>query len=141
MRSWISSLIAAPAAVLLMIGCSQRASKPMTITEYLRTPASIAVLKTNYESAVQSGLRDLAPPREFNQLFPTAKNGISYFTGSYGPPTWRSEVGLHGRYVLKMGAGIKLNTARNKIISIKRTDYDLWEFRKITVRTNGSYYI
>jgi hypothetical protein len=99
---------------------------------------SIKAMQTNYNMAVQTGIRGHSYPGQFNELFPDAVNGISYFTGVIGTPKWYSKAGLYRRYVLRMFVDIELDTNRTTIISNGLPSGDLCELTSITVRTNGS---
>jgi hypothetical protein len=55
----------------------------------------------------------------------------------YGNPTWNSEVGLHGRYVLTLQIPITFDVTRTKVVSYGQPNFYLKELSSITRIANG----
>jgi hypothetical protein len=104
-------------------------------------PLWLAVKAEGYAAAVRNGRAELGPAREFEELFPQARHGISYYTGEMGPPTWGSEVGLFGRYVLSLRVKITFDWTRRHIRSRGEPQFQLVEVTRVTEGTGGQHII
>jgi hypothetical protein len=118
-------------AALALVSCN-KADRSTQLNETTKTNMS------DYDFAIQSGVHGDSYPGEFNQLFPNAVNGISYYTGVVGNPQWNSKAHLFRRYVLKMQLNITLDSTRTKIVSTGPPSLYLYEFTAITFRSNGT---
>lgn len=88
--------------------------------------------------AVASGRASIPRVAEFDRLFPSSIHFISYFTGTHGPPTWNSQVGLHGRYVLTIQMTVNFNLLRNRVTSCGEPKFYLQEVSEIRRSDNGA---
>jgi hypothetical protein len=132
MKIRLLSSVLAFTGIVLLVGC-QRAHTPAQFDE-----AAIKTMTNNYNIAVQSAVHGHSYPAQFNNLFPNAVNGISYYTGEIGRPKWYSKAGLYGRYVLRMYCEIELDEARTNIVSMGSPDFDMCELTNITLNPSGS---
>ena len=90
----ISVFLSVIVAILTLSGCGSN-SLPVSQKE-------IDKAKSNYDTAVKSGVNGDLYPGQFNRLFPGAANGISYNLVGAGPRSGWSKAPLHGRYILQM---------------------------------------
>lgn len=122
------SIIAACLTILAAFGCNQSTQRSSGASEGKRT--------SDYDLAIQSGIRGQSCLGQFNRLFPGSVNIISYHDGVIGPTSWTSSIGLHGRYVFKMHVPIDIKNRTNAVPSGAPTFY-LYEFAQITFESNG----
>jgi len=127
-------LIALPCAVfVLMPGCAHDKYDGMDFSQ-----KTVDRLQKNYDLTIRSGIRDWPYPRDFNRMFAGTFNSISYYTGVVGDPRWNSNIGLYGKYRLRVILPIKLNDARTSIVSMGApVDISLDEFGSPILNGNG----
>jgi hypothetical protein len=94
-----------------------------------------------YETAVANGQSEIPIVREFCKLYPEAHSSISYFTGSRGPTTWQSRVGLHGRYILYLETEIELDLLRRHISKYSEPRLSLLEIESAQKLPDGRWSI
>lgn len=97
----------------------------------------VAVLKVGSWATERSGRRDIPFAAEFDRLYPGADHSIGYYTGTHGPPTWSSTVGLHGRYVLSCRCGITLNRTRTRVVAWGEPTFYLKEVTRVQALDGG----
>ena len=100
---------------------------------------SMEGMHQNYELAVQSGRRSIQAAREIDALYPGAKHFITYYSGAMGKPSWNSEIGLHGRYILTMQCQIELNPSRQEIIDSSDYKFHLVEVKSVQGSSEKGY--
>jgi hypothetical protein len=88
-----------------------------------------------YKASIETGQTDLPVVAQFRDVYPNAQHFISYYTGSRGPPTWRSEVYLHGRYELTLQMKIGFNLFRRRVHKIGEPQFQLLEIESVTQET------
>jgi hypothetical protein len=120
-------------AVLLIVTSCNSKERPSQINDL-----AIKAAMKSYDAAIQAGIRGRSYPGEFNKLFPGAFNGISYYSGLVGTPSWYGRAGLCQRYVLKMQLDVHLDSARVNITSTGRPSFYLYEFRSVTFLPSGA---
>lgn len=74
---------------------------------------------------------------EFSQLYSSSHEGVSYYTGWYGRPTWYSDVKLHGRYKLSMQTELKLNRLSTKAIGWEKPSFYIYEIESVKILSDG----
>jgi hypothetical protein len=88
-------------------------------------------------SAERSGPAVIPFVGEFDRLYPGAVHSISYYTGTAGPPTWYSKVGLHGRYVLYVECPIEFDWTRFRITGYGKPTFWLSEVAEFAPLGDG----
>jgi len=95
----------------------------------------------NMKAAEDNARREVSYVREFEEVFPGAIGFFSYYTGTYGPTTWNSKVGLFGRYVLQMQLGVTLNCCRSHVVEYEEPKFFLDEVLEIDAIDDGRWSI
>jgi hypothetical protein len=98
---------------------------------------AVRVRPFGYSRAVESGYTSIPYVRQFEQTFPNSSHSISYFTGTSGDPTWRSEALVHGRYTVTMQMPVRFNTLRNRIASFDEPRFQLVEIQSVSALPGG----
>jgi hypothetical protein len=124
-RLRLTALIGPPACVLGVVA-------------YCCYPVLIG-LAGGMEAAERSGRRDIPFAAEFDQLYPGTVHFISYYTGTYGPTTWHSQVGLYGRYVLSVECPITLDVTRTRVAGYGRPTFRLNEVVRAQPTAGGGW--
>jgi hypothetical protein len=91
----------------------------------------------SYSGAVESGRPSILYVRQFEQTFPDSSHSISYFTGTHGRTSWRSEALVHGRYTVTMQMPLRLNLLRNRVVSVEEPRFWLVETESVSADAEG----
>jgi len=91
----------------------------------------------NMMKAIENGTRTLSWARDFDRTFPGSEHHISYYMGGAGPRTWRSAVGIDGRYILRMDLPIDLDASGTQVSSQETPIFELSEVREILPLPDG----
>jgi hypothetical protein len=123
-RLWLTALIGLPAcAVGALVYCCY----PLLVG-----------LAGGMEAAEHSGRRDIPFVAEFDRLYPGGRHFISYYTGTYGPTTWNTQVALHRRYVLTLRCRITLDVTRTRVVGYDSPTFVLNEVVGVQPGANGT---
>lgn len=117
----------ASATAVMLFGCG-RGSDNSTST----------ITMGKYDMAIRSGISGKGYAGEFNRLFSKPENIISYYSGTLGTSQWTSQIGLHGRYVVRMTCPITLDSERTNIVSEGTPEFYIFELKKIEVGEGGA---
>jgi hypothetical protein len=89
------------------------------------------------DAAERSGRRDITFAADFDRLYPGGQHYISGYARVL--PTWRSVVGLHGRYVLTMKCDITLDVTRTRVAGHDTPAFFLSEVVLVEPGANGTW--
>jgi hypothetical protein len=106
----------------------------------------IALLTTacavqDYEATMRNAHADLPLAKEFSIVYPTAKEFISYFTGTHGRPSWHSEVGIYQRYTLTMQFPLTISMSRTHSSQDGEAQFYLAEVASVERLPDGRFSI
>ena len=90
-----------------------------------------------YHLAIADGRTSIPFVADFVRLLPNSTTGISYFTGTYGEPTYRCDGGVYGRYVVSMECPVHFTFFRARIKAFGQPTFYLKEVRSIRVLSDG----
>ncbi len=91
----------------------------------------------DYKRAVEDGQKTIPYAKEMIALFPGSKSFISYYTGDFGTPTWNTEVGIFGRYILTLQTKITFDATRTAIQSFEDPLFVLLEVEAFSTLGDG----
>jgi len=95
----------------------------------------------NYGNALEHALTTVPWARQFQELFPGALNGFTYYTGTSGDPRLYCQTALYDRYEFKMEVKIRFDKSRRKVEGYGEPTFHLSELGRITHTEGGGSYI
>lgn len=94
------------------------------------------------ESAITQSVEKENPfVMQFRSLYPASIGYFTHIDDDYGPTTWHSRVGLHGRYVLEMRMEVTLTPNRARILSYKNPRFMLLEAESLVKQPDGGVHM
>ena len=103
--------------------------------------ASFSANTAMYNAAVESGKRDVPVVKEFVTLYPDSKHIISYYMIRGQSPSWSSEVGLYGRYVLTAQMPITLDSSGQRVVGWQPAQFWLRKVSEVRLLSDGRWSI
>ncbi len=111
-----------------------------------REPSSIfqvnwRKISSKYNQALDHALATVPAAHQFQELFPGALNGFTYYTGTAGHPGLYCETSLYDRYQLKLDMEVGFDESRARVKSYGEPTVYLTEYRSIKLEAGGGAYI
>jgi hypothetical protein len=66
-----------------------------------------------HKEIVAKGIQQVPIVADFDRLYPGSEHFVTHFTEAEGPPVWRSEAGIYGRYILDLELPIDIDKKKN----------------------------
>jgi hypothetical protein len=123
---------------LIVTGCMSTAEKPAEAT---LDPAAVALLRSNYATALADATNSIPYAIDFVRLFRTSASFFSCYTGVVGPSILNMQSDFYDRYELTMQIPVTLDDTRRKVISFGEPQFTLLEISQVGKNANGQMHV
>ena len=95
-------------------------------------------MTANYNKALKHATKTIPYAKEFATLYPGLVTSFTHYTGEYGASFFNADIGLYGRYILKMDVKVTFDKTRTKIVNYAEPEFSFVEVAKVGTAANGN---